>query len=669
MARHQTKETPYNSIAYKLKQSGIEKAEGSVCGLQPLSELALAAISLDLKAAFPPLEKCKGIVLPYYDMAGNRLPYCRIRILEQPSSFSQLPKYLSPKNSSMLPYFPPTIDWEEYLADPTAPVLLTEGEFKSICGTKFIYPTIGLGGVWCFKQTKKNITFLPQLEAIDWKRRPVTIVFDSDVATNEQVQQAEQQLAKELTNAGATVNVCRIPEVENKKTGLDDYIMAKGAGAFKKLLDESYQYSINEVLMELNRKVCYIRDPGLVVDITTGQKMNTKHFTDSVFANWFFNEVRMFKNGSAHVNRTPAAKAWLEWKHRNELDQFCYMPGVEKVHKKCYNLWSGWGCESIKGNVQPWLDLMNHLFQPDQKAERKWFEQWCAYPIQHPGAKLLSASVLWGLEKGSGKSTVGYTLMRIYGKNAIELHDADFSETKNVWLDAKQFAFGDEITGNESRRLFNRFQTLITQKTINVNKKYIPEYSIPDYINYYFTAQDPDAFYLNNGDRRFFIHEVLAPPMQQATADDYQKWLTNDGCCHLKYYFEHIDLTGFNPNAPALMTEAKQDMIDLTRSDLARWVQSIGKEGPIYINGDEYKQELWSSAELLLMYDMNKFTTVTQNGLARELRKFGFKKLKQVKPTGHQPIILYALRNQHKWLSSPYDAARHWLQHTKKKKY
>lgn len=669
MPRHQTTNSLYNSIAYKLKQSGIEKRESNICCLAPLSELSLAAVSLTLKTAFPPLEKSKGVVIPYFDLSGNKLPYCRIRILEQPSSFAQLPKYLSPKNSSLLPYFPPLIDWEEYLSDSTAPVLLTEGEFKSICGTKFVYPTIGLSGVWCFKQTKKNVSFLPQLEAIDWKRRPVTICFDSDVATNEQVQNAEQQLAKELTNAGATVNVCRIPSIENKKTGLDDYIMAKGAPAFKKLLEESYQYSINEVLMELNRRVVYIRDPGLVVDLTTGQKMNTRHFTDSVFANWFFNEVKMFKNGSAHVNHTPAAKAWLEWKHRNELDSFCYTPGLTQVHNKSYNLWTGWGCPAIKGDVRPWIDLMNHLFQPDQKAERRWFEQWCAYPVQYPGTKLLSASVLWGLEKGSGKSTVGYTLMKIYGKNAIELHDNDFSETRNVWLDAKQFVFGDEMTGNDSRKLFNRFQTLITQKTINVNKKYIPEYSIPDYINYYFTAQDPDAFYLNNGDRRFFIHEVLASPMPQPQVDTYQAWLNGEGPSYLRHYFENLDLSGFRPSGPALMTEAKQDMIDLTRSDLARWVQSLAKEGPIYINGDEYKQELWTSAELLMLYDVNKFTTVTQNGLARELRKFGFKKLKQVRPTGHQPVVLYALRNTSKWLSSSYEAARHWVEHTKKKKY
>lgn len=50
------------------------------------------------------------------------------------------------------------------------------------------------------------------------------------------------------------------------------------------------------------------------------------------------------------------------------------------------------------------------------EAERRWFWQWLAYPIQHPGTKLFSAVLIIG-PQGSGKNLLGMLMQAIYGRN------------------------------------------------------------------------------------------------------------------------------------------------------------------------------------------------------------------------------------------------------------
>jgi putative DNA primase/helicase len=86
---------------------------------------------------------------------------------------------------------------------------------------------------------------LPAMDRIAWNRREVYIAFDSDISTNENVQDAEARLAAHLANRGAKVRVVRIPEGppgpdgKPSKVGLDDFIVAQGIGALRKLLDEA----------------------------------------------------------------------------------------------------------------------------------------------------------------------------------------------------------------------------------------------------------------------------------------------------------------------------------------------------------------------------------------------------------------------------------------------
>ena len=138
-------------------------------------------------------------------------------------------KYESPRGQPNQIYIPPGVD--DLLTDPSRGLLLTEGEKKSACATQHGFPCIGLVGVHGWKE-KNRESLLPALERIAWKNRTVYLVFDSDVAEKEEVQDAESRLAAHLTNRGAKVSVCRIPsgpageDGKPTKQGIDDYAVA-----------------------------------------------------------------------------------------------------------------------------------------------------------------------------------------------------------------------------------------------------------------------------------------------------------------------------------------------------------------------------------------------------------------------------------------------------------
>jgi hypothetical protein len=67
------------------------------------------------------------------------------------------------------------------------------------------------------------------------------------------------------------------------------------------------------------------------------------------------------------------------------------------------NRWRGMGCTPQTGDVAPWKMFLEQLI-PDEVA-RKWFGQWIAYPLQHLGAKLETAVILWSVQQGTGKTT------------------------------------------------------------------------------------------------------------------------------------------------------------------------------------------------------------------------------------------------------------------------
>jgi hypothetical protein len=671
---------PAQMMAARLLESGLGAREAGAMRLQalpPARTKALCATFMDRPA----------IKIPYFDLRAKENGFFRVRYLGEPTGFDALRakalRYAQPPDTDPEVYLPPLCNWAEVARDPARAVMLTEGEFKAAAGTARVMPTIGLGGVWSWRQSKKGVPFIPALEAFQWQEREVRMCFDSDFSTNPDVMRALVALAKELSARGALPKMVALPDLpellaDGRKTGLDDFLVRKGPKALAKVFDDALPFDQAEALWAMNSEVVYIRDPGLVVNLADGRKMAPSAFKEHQFSNRHYWETQFDAKGNSKLVKKPLAPEWLKWEQRSELARVTYRPGAPRVAAGEYNYWPGWGAEARRGDVGPWRELLDYFFRGDKEA-RRWFEAWAAYPFQNPGEKMYAACAVWGAKHGTGKSLIGYMLGACYGKNFKEISDEELGGGFNAWAENRQFVMGDDVGSGQTggteaarrRATYEMVKFMVTRRTLTVNAKYMPEYEVPDCINYYFTANDPAAWALEDSDRRLFIWQAPEERLAQAFYERCDAWLKDpDGCGPaLLWHLTHaVDCSWFNPRAAAMETAAKRAMIADGKGEAAAWVHALREdpEGHLRMGGVQLRGDLYSNAQLLQLYDPQGQRRGTANSLGREMKRAGFPMANggETVRTARGPLRLYAVRNWEQWRKArAAECARHWDEH------
>lgn len=642
----------------KLKTSCLDRSDAKRLGMRAQTPEEMSKHGLPYAV--------EAFEIPYFTLEGKAdKGFSRWRYLGDTRTGFELMttkkpvRYVQRKDSPARAYFPPLLQdgatWADVAADPDTDLVITEGELKAACATKHGHPTVGLGGVWSFRATKSMQTWIPDLEKIEWAGRKVTVCYDSDAVSNPDVQGAIRFLAIELVARGSQVHVAKIPSAAGAKQGIDDLILAKGADAFAKVLEEAEEFEQSVALHALNEEVVYIKHPSMVVVYETGKKMPPGDFANEVYANRTYNEWSYDSNGNRKSKKVQSAPAWMKWEHRFELEQMEFKPGEGKVTEAGgYNTWPGWGVEPKRGDVSRWKRLLDHLFA-GKPEDRDWFERWLAYPLQHPGSKMYTTAVVWGGATGTGKSLVGYSMKRIYGETFAEIGDVQLNDPRMAWAENKCFAMGDDVASHEQRRMADQLKRMITQESITIDIKYIPQYSVPDVINYYFTSNHADAFYLEDDDRRFFVHEVTVEPMEADWYREYAEWLDSGGAAAIFHHLLSLDLKGMTNAERAKVTDAKKAMLEDGLSDLGQWVRrlrddpnAVLKFGAVPIQGD-----LWQAGDIARLYDPEG-RKAGPAAVAREMKRAGIKMAYKGMPvrTGSGQFRLFAPRNGDKWFSA-----------------
>jgi hypothetical protein len=203
-------------------------------------------------------DHCAGVVFPYYWPGASECREYRIRrdnpdITYEGDKRKETAKYLSPPGRGNLLYFPPGVS-AELLADAELPIVLTEGEKKTLslwrlawwnlpegADTPRFLP-VGLAGVWNWKgkigrEPADNGGWrdvkgpIPDLARVPMEHRKVTILFDANVRTNDSVRAARAMLAGELHhNRKAEVYLATLPAPKKDEliNGIDDFLYARG---------------------------------------------------------------------------------------------------------------------------------------------------------------------------------------------------------------------------------------------------------------------------------------------------------------------------------------------------------------------------------------------------------------------------------------------------------
>ena len=192
-----------------------------------------------------------GIVIPYFHPESSQVREYRLR-RDHPDleydfagNLKVRQKYLSAPGRSNMLYLPPGMS-QSLLREPTLPIVLTEGEFKTLAlwraanhgtpGRPRFLP-VGVSGVYNWRGTIGKTVGpdgsrldvkgpLPDLDWIVWTGRRVVIAYDADAVTKEAVSIARSMLAANLRCRGAFVGFLEWDIARGK--GIDDHLAAVG---------------------------------------------------------------------------------------------------------------------------------------------------------------------------------------------------------------------------------------------------------------------------------------------------------------------------------------------------------------------------------------------------------------------------------------------------------
>jgi len=131
--------------------------------------------------------------------------------------------------------------WQHVIDDPSHPIAITEGGKKAGLLITCDHPALALCGVTMgLKKGGKEL--VKNLEILAVQGRPITVVFDSDLATNTDIQRALKALATVLKQKGCVVFVAVIPlELESK--GIDDVWANHESAMVNKIMADAIPYS------------------------------------------------------------------------------------------------------------------------------------------------------------------------------------------------------------------------------------------------------------------------------------------------------------------------------------------------------------------------------------------------------------------------------------------
>jgi hypothetical protein len=397
---------------------------------------------------------------------------------------------------------------------------------------------------------------------------------------------------------------------------------------------------LDKVVTGMNESYAFLNESSRIVRLSDRSVQSKEMMRDR------YSNAVVVALGGDRTRRVTHFQAWAESPNRREHIGFTFQPGQGLIVDNHINQWTEWGASPVAGNIEPWNEMQDYLFGAGT-PERKWIEQWIAYPLQYPGTKLSTAVVIWSSRQGVGKSLLGDTISRLYARHAKTITATELHDKNNSWAEDALFVLGEENSGSDHRADSNRLKHLITGSEMFVHEKYQVGRLVPNLLNFMFTSNHPDAFHLEIHDRRYFVWSIDAPPKAPEFYKDFANWRDSPaGLSALMHHMLNVDLTGFDPFGHAPVTKAKAAMVEQSKTETERWVTDALRDD--YID-HHIGAEVVSLNELVIRFHREVSNGKTNTtALGKALRRQCAYEQRRVS-VGKDRINVLTLRNHELW--------------------
>lgn len=658
-----------------LKKSGIEASYLKTLGFKSLDTAALAKV-LGRKVH----SSAVAYEIPFFDHNGKRTSFSRVKLLAGRWAPGKKKKYKYNQRANTAPhlYFPPVFDWNAYLKDDLISLprlVVTEGEKKAIKACLTGIPCVALAGVYNFKSKKRGISLIKEFKLFDFTNTLIEVCYDSDLNSNEFVRDAMNAFSSELVQLKpkSIATVYLDGDTAPEKTGLDDFLLSyptakKARQAFDELPREYDER--NEVLQTLDNELVFSVEHDSFFKLTTHKFTNAKALREH-----YGNQPKLPNPDNPNARILPIELWFNQRGPMTQVQRVTYEPARPTRFREMpqdmldsYNLWQAPDLSPVSGKPTLWLTLFDHLTSELTEDQKKWFLQWLAYPMQNPGAKMLTAAFIHSATQGVGKNFLVYPFFEhIYGKSFDLVNGDQLVSPYNGWIAKKQFIFAEEIylsSRQERKGIIGRLNALITTETVQINEKYVPLLKMRNYGNLYLASNHADAIPIDDTDRRLFVIHAPEKRLERSFYDAMVKWSKEPkhkaaGQIY-RYLMEDVDCADFNPNADAPRTAARAETVGYSADTGIMLIQQVfdDPDSILCINGVPPTEQLYTAQELCAA--INQFSTaqgyrlsINPQTLASRMKaRLPHGVHKEVRMRNGDKVItrgLYAIYNREAW--------------------
>jgi len=236
------------------------------------------------------------------------------------------------------------------------------------------------------------------------------------------------------------------------------------------------------------------------------------------------------------------------------------------------NLFGGMPTQPKAGHCDALLDVLRYLCSSEKHGRDifNWVMCWLAFPLQNPGAKMQTSLLFHGME-GGGKNIFFDVFLWIYKEYSVSFNQSDLEDRFNDIFSAKLFAIGNEVVSRaEIYHLQGKIKNMITEPSWTINPKNRPRRQESNHCNFVFFSNRPDIAKLDADDRRFCVVWTPGPSHPDLYAEAADE-LNNGGKAALYDHLMKLDLGGFNEHTKPPETDAKNELIALTKDSPERF--------------------------------------------------------------------------------------------------
>jgi hypothetical protein len=270
-------------------------------------------------------------------------------------------------------------------------------------------------------------------------------------------------------------------------------------------------------------------------------------------------------------------------------NKIVFKPNNVGIKRNELNTWAGFKAQEVDVVDMDVVNFFsNHIrdvWANGNEEYYKYLMSWIAQIIKHPEKKTDVAILLQG-GQGSGKTLpCDILLERVFGRNIAMSSSGLGSLTQrfNGNTMSKVFCKVDELSvvdGDSFNACFDKMKSLITDRHLQVEKKGMEHIMIDNHINFIMTTNHRHTVKIEADDRRYACFEVSDKYKQDTKYfADFMDILDNDEAGnHIYSYFKNYPEDEMVNLRRIPMTEIKQEMADLSKSSVQRFVECMNDE-------------------------------------------------------------------------------------------